>query len=155
MSHKDNESDSAFTLNVIEEVSNGSVIKNVNNVKTLLLAFHTRLVEASLINAWYIKCEECVINPRGCKVVQNDSKILVNQGILQVNSLVKNEEVSVIEHCFNISDHVEIPYQTVDVVQSNNRVSPVVICMPTYFPYESTKVVPWKYEITNVEKELE
>lgn len=40
----------ASTVNVVEEVFDGSVIKNVNNAKTLLLAFHTRLVEAGMIN---------------------------------------------------------------------------------------------------------
>lgn len=33
--------------------------------------------------------------------------------------------------------------------------SHVVVYMPTHFPYESTKVVPWKYDITVVDKERE
>lgn len=87
--------------------------------------------------------------------MKNDIQSLVNQGVLQVNSLVKNEEVSIIEPCFDLSNPIEIPYQRVDVAQLNNCVSHVVICMPAYFPYESTKVVSWEYEITDTEKELE
>ncbi|XP_050920042.1 uncharacterized protein LOC127137643 [Lathyrus oleraceus] len=40
-------------------------------------------------------------------------------------------------------------------VPANSQLSPAEICMPTPFPYESTKAVPWKYEITAVEKVVE
>lgn len=79
----------------------------------------------------------------------------MNQGVLQVTNFVKNEDFSVIEPCFNLLEPIEIPYYGREVVPSNNHLSPVVICMPTPFSYENTKVMPWKYEITNVDKVLE
>ncbi|XP_050890577.1 uncharacterized protein LOC127095987 [Lathyrus oleraceus] len=51
--------------------------------------------------------------------------------------------------------HVEIPYYSGGVVLTNSQPSPVEICMPMPFPYESTKAVPWKYEITVVDKVVE
>lgn len=80
---------------------------------------------------------------------------MMNQGVLQVNGFAKNEDVSIIEPCFNFPESVEITYQRREVVQSNNHLSPVVICMPTPFPYEGTKVLPWKHEITVVDKVFE
>lgn len=79
----------------------------------------------------------------------------MNQGVLQVSSLVRRDEVAVIEPFFNLPDPVEITYRRKDIVQPVNHPSPVVICMPSPFPYESTKVVPWKYDITVIDKEFE
>lgn len=78
-------------------------------------------------------------------MIQDDIQDLMNQGILQVSGLAKNKEVSVIELYFNFPELVKIPYRRRDVVRSNNHLSPVVICMLTPFPYESTKIVSWKY----------
>ncbi|XP_050877822.1 uncharacterized protein LOC127081624 [Lathyrus oleraceus] len=107
------------TVNAIEEASNGDVIKDVANIKTPLLAFHARLVEAGLVSACHKDCEECAIHPEGCEM------------------------------------SLEITYRRKDIVQPINHLSPVVICMPSPFPYESTKSVPWKYDITVIDKESE
>lgn len=55
----------------------------------------------------------------------------MNQGVLQVSSFTKNEDVSVVEPWFNLPDPFEIPYYGRELVPSNNHMSHVVICMPT------------------------
>ncbi|XP_050916569.1 uncharacterized protein LOC127131696 [Lathyrus oleraceus] len=120
---------------------------NIKNVKTSLLALHAKLVGASLIDAYHNNCEECALYPRGCKVVRTDIQNLMDQGVLQVCGPATNEEISVIEPFFNLQESVEITYQRKYVVHP----SPMVVCMPTPFPFESTKVVPWKYDITVVD----
>lgn len=125
------------TVNSIEDVYDIFIIKNVEDVKTPFLALRARLVGVSLIDTCYNNCEECVIYPRGCKLVQADIQNLMDQGVLQVCGPVTNEEISVIEPFFNLLEPVEITYQRRDVDSS-----PVVVCMPTLFPFESTKVVP-------------
>ncbi|XP_050878639.1 uncharacterized protein LOC127082445 [Lathyrus oleraceus] len=134
-------------VNSIEYVSDVCIIKNVEDVKTLLIALHARLVGDSLIDTCHNNCEECVVCPRGCKVVRTDIQNLMNQGVLQVCSPTTNEEISGIEPFFNLPEPVEITYQGKDVVHP----SPVVFCMSTPFPFESTKAVPWKYNITVVD----
>lgn len=62
-------------------------------------------------------CEECSIHLRGCEIVQDDIQDLMNQGVLQVNVLAKNNEVLVIEPCINLPDHMGIRYQISDIVQ--------------------------------------
>ncbi|XP_050890365.1 uncharacterized protein LOC127095765 [Lathyrus oleraceus] len=140
------------TVNAIEDASTVVMVEKVEDVKTPLAAFHARLVEAGLVNVDHDNCEECATRPRGCQVVRDNIQNLMDKGVLQISSAVKNEDVLVIEPCFNLAEPIEIPYYSGGVVPVNSKSSPVEICMPTPFPYESTKVVPWKYEITVVDK---
>ncbi|XP_050876694.1 uncharacterized protein LOC127080417 [Lathyrus oleraceus] len=142
-------------VNAIEDASVGVTVEKVEDVKTPLAAFHARLVEAGLVNVDHDNCEECATHPRGCQVVRDNIQGLMDEGMLQISSAVKNEDVLVIEPCFNLPEPVEIPYYSGGVVPVNSKPSPVEICMPTPFPYESTKAVPWKYEITAVDKVVE
>lgn len=68
---------------------------------------------------------------------------------------MRRDEVAVIETFFNLPEPVEITYRRKDIVQTVNHPSLVVICMPSPFPYESTKAVLWKYDITVINKESE
>lgn len=60
----------------------------------------------------------------------------MNQGLVQI-SHVKNDE------SIPTPEPLEIPYTLKEA-----QVSPLVICVPTPFPFESTKVVPWNYNTT-------
>ncbi|XP_050897461.1 uncharacterized protein LOC127104315 [Lathyrus oleraceus] len=142
-------------VNAIEDASTVVMVEKVEDVKTPLAAFHARLVEAGLINVNHDNCEECATYPRGCQVVRDNIQNLMDEGVLQISSAVKNEDVLVIDPCFNLPKPVEIPYYSRKMAPENSHPSPVEICMPTPFPYESTKVVPWKYEITAVDKVVE
>ncbi|XP_050916200.1 uncharacterized protein LOC127131320 [Lathyrus oleraceus] len=143
------------TVNVIEDASDGVMVEKVDDVKTPMVAFHARLVEAGLIDVCHDNYEECATHPRGCQIVRDNIQDLMKKGVLKISSVAKNEDVSVIEPCFNLPGPVEISYYSRKVVSVNSHLSPVVICMPTLFPYERTKVVPWKYDITVVDKIVE
>ncbi|XP_050897220.1 uncharacterized protein LOC127104046 [Lathyrus oleraceus] len=143
------------TVNAIEDASDGVMVEKVDDVKTPLTPFHARLVEAGLVDVCDDNCEECATHSRGCQMVRDNIQDLMNKGVLQISSVAKNEDMSVIEPCFNLLEPVEFPYYSSRVVHANNHLSPVEICMPTPFPYKSTKVVPWKYEITVVDKIVE
>ncbi|XP_050919635.1 uncharacterized protein LOC127137195 [Lathyrus oleraceus] len=142
-------------VNAIGDASTVVMVAKVEDVKTPLAAFHARLVEAGMINVNHENCEECATYPKGCQVVRDNIQHLMDKGVLQISSVVKNEDVLVIEPCFNLPEPVEIPYYSRRVAPENSHPSPVEICMPMPFPYESTKVVPWKYEITVVDKVVE
>ncbi|XP_050916514.1 uncharacterized protein LOC127131645 [Lathyrus oleraceus] len=142
-------------VNAIEDAFVGVTVDKVDDVKTPLAAFHARLVEVGLINVNHENCEECATYPKGCQVVRDNIQDLMDKGVLQISSVAKNEDMLVIEPCFNLPELVEIPYYSGGVVPANSQPSPIEICMPTPFPYESTKAVPWKYEITAVDKVVE
>ncbi|XP_050908943.1 uncharacterized protein LOC127122688 [Lathyrus oleraceus] len=142
-------------VDAIEDASAGVMVEKVEDVKTPLAMFHARLVESGLINDSHENCEECATYPRGCQVVRDNIQDLMNKGVLQISSVTKNEDALVIEPCFNLPEPVEIPYYSGGVVPTNSHLLPAEICMPMPFPYESTKVVPWKYEITAMDKVAE
>ncbi|XP_050895830.1 uncharacterized protein LOC127102504 [Lathyrus oleraceus] len=142
-------------VNAIEDAFVGITVDKVDDVKTPLVAFHSRLVEAGLINVNHENCEECATHPKGCQMVRDNIQGLMDEGMLQISSVVKNEDVLVIEPCFNLPEPVEIPYYSRRVTLENSHPSPFEICMPAPFPYESTRAVPWKYEITVVDKVVE
>ncbi|XP_050888718.1 uncharacterized protein LOC127093862 [Lathyrus oleraceus] len=144
-----------LAVNAIRDASVGVTVNKVDDVKTPLAAFHARLVEDGLINVNHDNCEECATYPKGCQVVRDNIRDLMDKRVPQISSVAKNEDVLVIEPCFNLPELVEIPYYSGGVVLANSKFSPVEICMPMPFPYESTKVVPWKYEITVVDKVVE
>ncbi|XP_050878259.1 uncharacterized protein LOC127082076, partial [Lathyrus oleraceus] len=56
------------------------------------------------------------------------------------------EDDKLMIHCFQDSLR-GAPSKWRDIVHP----SPMVVCMPTPFPFESTKAVPWKYDITVVD----
>ncbi|XP_050878486.1 uncharacterized protein LOC127082296 [Lathyrus oleraceus] len=56
-------------------------------------------------------------------------------------------EVGLIDACHDNCEERLVP--------ANSHLSPVEICMPTPFSYESTKVVPWRYEVIVVDKIVE
>ncbi|XP_050890186.1 uncharacterized protein LOC127095556 [Lathyrus oleraceus] len=142
-------------VNAIEDASVSVMVDKVDDVKNPLAAFHARLVEAGLINVNHDKCEECATHQRGCQMVRDNIQNLMDKGVLQISSVAKNKDVLVIEPFFNLPEPVEIPYDSGGVVPTNSHSSPVEICVPAPFPYESTKFMPWKYEITIVDKVVE
>ncbi|XP_050896739.1 uncharacterized protein LOC127103531 [Lathyrus oleraceus] len=106
-------------VNAIEDASVGVTVDKVDDVKTPLAAFHARLVEAGMINVNHENCEECATYPKGCQVVRDNIQDLMDKGVLQISSAVKNEDVLVIEPCFNLPEPVEIPYYSGGVVPVN------------------------------------
>ncbi|XP_050876645.1 uncharacterized protein LOC127080362 [Lathyrus oleraceus] len=119
-------------VNASEDVYDVCIIKNVEYVKTLLLALHARLVGASLIDTYHDNCQECALFPRGCKLVGADIQNLMDQGVLQVCGPTTNEEISVIDPFFNLPEPVKITYQTKDVVRPSPVEATTAVPAPEY-----------------------
>lgn len=62
-------------------------------------------------------------------MVHGDIQNLMKQGVLQVSNLAKNEDVLVIEPCFNLPELVEIPYYGRMVFPLDNHLSTIMIYM--------------------------
>lgn len=69
----------------------------------------------------------------------------MDQGILVVDHPSTNEDVSTLEIPYNQVPPLLIPYDFSQMTNSNNPISPMVITVPTSFPFNDTKVVPWIY----------
>lgn len=60
---------------------------------------------------------------------------MIDQGIFLVEHTSTADEVSTLE----------IPYYPVQIPVVNTPITPLVITVPTPFPYENTKAIPWNY----------
>ncbi|XP_050885789.1 uncharacterized protein LOC127091248 [Lathyrus oleraceus] len=125
---------------MIEDASDGVMVEKIDDVKTPLAAFHARLMKAGLIDVCHDSCEECATYPRGCQMVRDNIQDLMKKGVLQISGVAKNEDVSVIEPCFNLPEPIEIPYYSTRMVPMNSHLSPVLI-LPSK---ESTVIAPAK-----------
>ena len=75
--------------------------------------------------------------------MKKNTQGLIDQDILQVSTKRKEDEVDVIFPEFDIPCPLEITYQSKESV-----VTPLIICFPRHIPYESHKIVPWRYNAT-------
>lgn len=61
----------------------------------------------------------------------------MDQGVIKISCAENARDVSV--------------YHRVNKARPrDNQMSPVIICMPSPFPFKNTKVVPWQYDVTTI-----
>ncbi|XP_050890912.1 uncharacterized protein LOC127096377 [Lathyrus oleraceus] len=70
----------------------------------------------------------------------------MNQGILVVDCPSTKEDVSTLEIPYDEVPPLQIPYDFSQLTLSTNPVTPIIITVPTPFPYVDTKAVPWMYD---------
>ncbi|GAU37187.1 hypothetical protein TSUD_30520 [Trifolium subterraneum] len=87
-------------------------------------------------------------NPQGCSRVQEDIQRLMDKGKLVVTR--KSEDVCVIVPKFNVSDRLEMIYNS-----GEPTVTPLVICLPGPMPYTSLRAVPYRYDATMLQDGVE
>ncbi|GAU10334.1 hypothetical protein TSUD_421710, partial [Trifolium subterraneum] len=87
-------------------------------------------------------------NPQGCSRVQEDIQRLMDKGELVVTK--KSEDVCVIVPEFNVSDRLEMIYNS-----GEPTVTPLVICLPGPMPYTSLRAVPYRYDATMLQNGME
>ncbi|CAK8535369.1 unnamed protein product [Lathyrus sativus] len=101
-----------------------------------MLIICEKLAEAGIIQEVHGFYEACLSSPEECKELKRCLKELINQGMVQISRTKNEESISTLEP-------LEIPYLKQDAQES-----PLVICFPTPFPFDSTKAVPWNYGAT-------
>ncbi|GAU48965.1 hypothetical protein TSUD_188120 [Trifolium subterraneum] len=129
------------SVHFIQSCQETSTILSVEDIKTPLVPIHSKMCEAKLFSHDHATCEECLKNPQGCSQVQEDIQRLMDKGELVVTK--KSEDVCVIVPEFNVSDRLEMIYNS-----GEPTVTPLVICLPGPMPYMSLRVVPYRYDAT-------
>lgn len=128
------------SVSMVEVCLKEYLIFYVNLVKTHLDDMHTKSYKAGLFGDEYTDCQLCEQNPKGCALVKKDIWGLMDQGILQVSTKRKKDELVVIVPQFDIYEPLEITYQSKESV-----LIPLIISLPGPIMYESDKDVPWRY----------
>ncbi|XP_050897129.1 uncharacterized protein LOC127103944 [Lathyrus oleraceus] len=92
-------------------------------------------------------CEFCSINPRACPLVRQDIQRLLDAGtIIVVHPRNLENDANVIIPQSNVPEPLEITFDG-----RNSIISPLVIYLSGPTPYQSDKVVPYKYQATMIE----
>ncbi|GAU10540.1 hypothetical protein TSUD_419480 [Trifolium subterraneum] len=136
------------SVQFIQSCQETSTILSIKDIKTPLVPIHSKMCEANLFNHDHVTCEECLKNPQGCSRVQEDIQRLMDKGELLVTK--KSEDVCVIVPEFNVSDRLEMIYNS-----GEPTVTPLVICLPGPMPYTSLRAVPYRYDATMLQNGVE
>ncbi|GAU10658.1 hypothetical protein TSUD_419880, partial [Trifolium subterraneum] len=136
------------SVHFIQSCQETSTILSIKDIKTPLVPIHNKMCEAKLFSHDHATCEECLKGPRGCSRVQEDIQRLMDKGELVVTK--KSEDVCVIVPEFNVSDRLEMIYNS-----GEPTVTPLVICVPGPMPYTSLRAVPYRYDATILQDGVE
>ncbi|GAU39398.1 hypothetical protein TSUD_397040 [Trifolium subterraneum] len=140
--------DHGSSVHFIQSCQEKSTILSVKDIKTPLVPIHSKMCEAELFSHDHATCEECLKNPQGCSRVQEDIQRLMDKGELVVTK--KSEDVCVIVPEFNVSDRLEMIYNS-----GEHTVTPLVICLSGPMPYTSLRAVPYRYDATMLQDGVE
>ncbi|GAU16666.1 hypothetical protein TSUD_326160 [Trifolium subterraneum] len=136
------------SVHFIQSCQETSTILSVKDIKTPLVPIHSKMCEAKLFSHDHATCEECLKKPQGCSRVQEDIQRLMDKGELVVTR--KSEDVCVIVPEFNVSDRLEMIYNS-----GEPTITPLVICLSGPMPYTSLRVVPYRYDATMLQDGVE
>ncbi|XP_050890471.1 uncharacterized protein LOC127095887 [Lathyrus oleraceus] len=140
------------TVNMVEGCPGKYRVFNVNLIRRSLVEMHATLYELRYYEHGHASCQVCSRDPRGCVVVKRDLQEMLDQNLIQVTR-DRNEdehEVNVIVPRFNLPEPVVITYDG-----QNTTISPLFIRMADSTPYESDKVMSYKYNATMIEDDKE
>ncbi|GAU10449.1 hypothetical protein TSUD_423490 [Trifolium subterraneum] len=92
-------------------------------------------------------CKICSMNPEECQKMRDCLQKLMDQGMVQIGYSRADADVFVLES--RDPTPIEIPYARRGLQIPVKPVEPIVFCVPTPFPFESMKKVPWNYQPTS------
>lgn len=109
---------------------------------------HVTLCELSYYEHDHAAYHICLGNPRGFVMVKRDLQEILDQNLIQIirDGDEDEHEVNVIIPHFNIPEPVVLVYNS-----QRSSISPLVIRLEGLAPYESDKVIPYKYNATMLE----
>ncbi|XP_050909309.1 uncharacterized protein LOC127123094 [Lathyrus oleraceus] len=134
------------SVNMMEADNGRRLMSCVDELKTPLIEIKNALMKNNTFPICGNDCEHCLINPQQCRTLKSVIQQLMNQGILVVDCPSTNEDVSTLEIPYDEVPPLQIPYEFSQLTLSTNPITPIIITVPTPFPYVDTKAVPWMYD---------
>lgn len=110
----------------------------VEDVKSMWSSISLSMHKHNALKGVHNNCEVCKTEPERCEELKDSVQELMNQGVLQFSRDRTLGEIPVI-------DPIEIVYRKKQVEALMKKVQPIVFRVPSPFPYQNSKVVPWKY----------
>lgn len=117
------------------------MVSLVDDLKTLWSSVAVSMQKNGVLVGMHEDREACKSDSNRCEKVKDFVQELMNQGFLQFSRDRTLGEVYVIKP-------IEIVYRNKKIEAPMKKVQPIVIHVPSHFPYHNSKVVPWKYDAT-------
>ncbi|XP_050896594.1 uncharacterized protein LOC127103370 [Lathyrus oleraceus] len=135
-------------VNMVEGCPGKYLVYDVNLIRRSLVEMHATLCEFNYYEYDHASGHISSRNPRGYDVVKIDLQEMLDQNLIQIRRDRDQDEheVNVIVPRFNIPEPVVI-----ELNGQKSIVSSFVIFLAGPTPYESAKVVPYKYNATMLE----
>ncbi|XP_050889356.1 uncharacterized protein LOC127094579 [Lathyrus oleraceus] len=124
----------------IEEVK-AEVVLKVEEVKTLMSVVVQKLEQFGFLEEVHEDCTVCECDPDSCEQLKGCVQALMDQGLIQFFKAQVEKEVAIIEP-------ITIVYRKKKVEAPPKRIHLIHFRVPTPFPYQNTKAVPWNYKTT-------
>ncbi|XP_050899608.1 uncharacterized protein LOC127106344 [Lathyrus oleraceus] len=132
---------SGTSVNVVIEEVNAEVVLKVEEVKTPMSVVLQKLEQFGFLEEVHEDCTLCEFDPDSCEQLKGCVHALMDQGLIQFSRAQAAEEVEEIEP-------ITIIYRKKKVEAPPKRTQPIYFRVPTPFPYQNTKAVPWNYKTT-------
>lgn len=101
-----------------------------------MMNIRKHLLEHRLVPEHHVDCKGCLYDIENCGELKLCIQQLISQWAIHICGRSNKEEVAMLE----------IPYPTICLQITVNPITPLVICAPAPFLYESTKVLSWRYD---------
>ncbi|XP_050920203.1 uncharacterized protein LOC127137822 [Lathyrus oleraceus] len=128
-------------VNTVIEEENTKFILRAEEVETLMSVVLQKLEQFGFLKGVHDDCAICESNPDNCDKMRSCVQELMDQGLIQFSKSQAAKEVAVIEP-------ITIVYKKKKVEVPPKRIQPIHFRVPTLFPYQNAKAVPWNYETT-------
>lgn len=129
------------TVNVVPKEEETKMASLVGDLKTLLSVISINLQKHGILAGVHDNGDVCKTDPDKYEKLRGCVKELMNQGVIQFARARAVEEVYVIEI-------IKIMYYKKKIKVLMKKIQPINIRVPTPFPYQDSKEVPWKYDAT-------
>ncbi|XP_050909727.1 uncharacterized protein LOC127123560 [Lathyrus oleraceus] len=129
------------SISVIIKEEPAELVKWVDEVKTPFSVVLRKHEEFGFLEGVHSDCSVCESDPDGCEQLRECVQELMNQGLVQFSKSKAAEEVAVIEP-------IIIVYRKKKVEAPPKRIHSIHFRVPTPFPCQNTKAIPWNYETT-------
>lgn len=120
-------------FSALEESVSQKMVTKVDKIQPLMMVIREQLLIHGLIPTNHVSSDDYVSNLETCEELKGCIQQLIDQGTVHVGRFTKEEEDATLE----------IPCLVVEVQIPINL---LIIQVLAPFPFESTKVIPWRYE---------
>jgi hypothetical protein len=130
----------------VNQVSSAEELtRDASMIKTPLASIKETLISYDQFLNMHYECKVCEEDPNQCIKMRDCLQKLMDQGLLHIGYARKESMVAMVDQHEHekVLRPIEIVYQKVEVEPPVENMEPLVVQVPTPFPFKSINAVPW------------